>query len=169
MKKIFLLLLFANVVLGLSCCYNPKGTCNHPVRFSPNKLNFNANGGNGVITSNDDYWDMSDIYIDSTCSYHIYECLIYHSNDCPTLLVHCDSIREPDYYTDLGYRIITRISKIEGEWFSITVTKKGKYNYPQELTFEVKPNNTGRSRKVQVGIFNFNCFPPDLVITQTAE
>jgi len=163
MKKIFLLFLVAYTVLGLNCCYNRKGFCD-PIYFSTNSLNFNANGGNGIIISNNSYWSIGDISINDTCSYGIHECGLNDAYDClddcppgypkncPTLFVHCG--------TEF---------KFEGEWFNITVTKTGEYGSPRELTFEVKPNDTGESRKLTLRLNGRNCPVPDLVITQTAE
>jgi len=168
MKKIFLLPLLACAVLELCGCYNGKGHCSNPPLFSPNPLNFDANGGNGIITSNNSHWSISSISINDTCSYGggIYECGLKEAHEtlcsddcppgypkiCPTLFVHCG--------TEF---------KFEGEWFNITVTKTGEYGSPRELTFEVKPNDTGESRKLKLCLEGMNCFVPDLVITQTAE
>ena len=163
MKKIFLLLSLG-VVFGLRGCYNKDGECLHPPHFLPTTLNFGVNGGSSVINASG-LWFIRSIVIDDTCYFNYYLprlCGQTGEGDC-LLVVHCDSV-----YDDFVHQYpIERMLKIEGTWFCMTI--EGEATDTQLLLFSVKPNSTGKSRKLQLSINGRNCPAPILTITQSAE
>lgn len=171
MKSIIrIAVLFIAVLLLSSCVRNElDGKCSNPPRFSARTLDFSASGGTGTITSNERFWDIRAVAIDdcqwetphgSYLSWIPLGCFEIGEGDC-WLTVCCDTIRRPDSSQDFF-----RARRLESTWFSMDIKEDEESKY---LVFVVKPNDTGKDRKLMIDIFAGNCFLPYLVISQSAE
>jgi len=172
MKNTFkITFLFGATLILVYChgvCVEPDGKCSNPPHISTTTLNFDASGGVGTIIL-DSLWYIGGMYADSWEFHDMLVCFTDTTKDVADISV-CHLVYLVDVDTLLfestrqpGGRTVGRW---ESEWFSIT-SKNNESSYRQ-LVFEVKPNDTGKDRKLLIDLSDRNCFA-SLAISQSAE
>ena len=170
MKHIFKLTILFSVTLILNSCefYKrpPLGDCWDPPYLSTRTLSFDASGGIGTITFNP-IWAIDDMYINNWEFENMLAC-----GDGSEINETGEGICQLVYHVSIHYDSISKhpgspiIRRWEATWFSITMEKDEKSN--NQLIFVVKPNDTGKSRTLLMGMSIGNCFT-SLAIGQSAE
>ena len=167
MKRLIILML---LLVMVKACKNtePDGLCNVPLSFSPVTLNFDVNGGDGVIESNSQYWSFALLFVDEI-EFTIGRLLLVcdeKKEECE-LIILCENLYDPD---NPGQQLpIEQVRCPEDHhsmWFSVKVDDKTKKN--RRIFISVKPNESGKIRKSSFSIQAGNCFS-EFGISQSAE
>ncbi|MDR1759913.1 MAG: hypothetical protein LBR60_05230 [Fibrobacter sp.] len=141
---LFLLLIFLGCeehYTGHSVQSEPLGRCEAP-ELSKEKLQFDVQGGQGRILTNGSSWWLNDF------SFQEENCKMYFGSDSG----YC-----ADHYCEWD-----GIMKAECDWFELT--KIGV----QSILVSVIPNESGKERRIDIGIQAGNC-GTGFTITQSAE
>ncbi|MDR3235236.1 MAG: hypothetical protein LBT48_00715 [Prevotellaceae bacterium] len=150
MKRLFFLTVMA-LVLSVGCTEGEGDTYYDP-EFSTTALSFDRQGGTQSITSKySGWWIDRSVYI----------------NDIEYILnPYIDEYSDIDRYipAETDPRHPSTIIKMKGPWFTVN---KG-FAQSKEITFELMPNETGKSRTLKL-LIQDGTFSTALTATQSAE
>ena len=158
MKSIIKIAILFATALMLGGCNEPDGKCSNPPHISTTTLNFNASGGVGAITL-DAAWSIGAMFVDNWEFHNMLVCGVESDMDDGICLL--ISIGSLPYGTEPKRPGERPIHHWESAWFTMTLTDG-------QLVFDVKPNDTGKERKLLMEMSDCNCFA-SLAISQSAE
>jgi hypothetical protein len=155
------ILFLACLTLGMKACETIDGDKVGDIGPSKMNLHFSAQGGVDTITTQETSWWIGRIMLIDGKSHQL-----HYEQDTTTgqYFLCCFKTEDGEdvRVTKSDPRSGTGIGKIEGPWFIIDKVTK------QMLTFAIAPNETGKSRKLVLGLDAGN-YGKDITVAQAAE